>query len=347
MPNLFYIIKKASTCILILGISACTTININESSFLKDEKQAILYQLTLNGPQSTSQLTNRTGYNKQFIEKELIKLKQKGFISQSQEKWRITESYISKNKEYVDSIQEFDIEIEQKNHSEHTLSIFTIPNTSVSAASFVTQKAKTTLIIFGGNGFNIIPDITEVGRVMLANERNVFVMNYPGMGESSEVTTVASIKKSATTFFNYASNHPATRDTNIVVYGFSLGGFVASYIASNSNLDGLILDSTAPDMQSWIDANVPFYAAPFVNITVSDSLSQMSNIQALKTVKCPILFIGGEKDKITPISMLTTLANASHLAHSKTIITFEGVGHGETPEHSKFKNTILEFIRTL
>lgn len=347
MINLMDKIKIVFMCFLLLGMSACTIININEQSFLKDQKQIILYQLTLNGPQSKEELVNRTGYNEELIDKQLIRLNRNGSITQVQKMWKVTEKYVNANKEYVESIQKFNIEIEKNNYNHHTLSIFTVPKTSISAASFITQHATTTLIIFGGNGFNIVPDIQEVGKVMLADNRNVFVMNYPGMGDSSEETTIDSIENSASTFFNYVSNHSSTQGTNIVVYGFSLGGFVASDIASNNNLDGLILDSTAPDMQSWIDANVPFYAAPFVDINVSNSLAKMSNLQALETVKCPILFIGGKEDNITPVDMIPTLADASHTALSKTIVILDGIGHGETPDHSKFKSTISEFIQTL
>lgn len=340
-------VRVVFTSALLLGITACTTIQIKEQNFLKDNKHTILYQLTLNGPQSQEELVTKTGYNEELINKQLSKLNKNGSITKVQEMWEITEQYVDIHKEYIESIKKFDNKVEQEKLEHHTLSMFTVPKTSISAASFITQQATTTLIIYGGDGFNIIPDIQEVRKTMLADNRNVFVMNYPGMGDSSEKTTIDSINNSAFIFFNYVSNHSSVKGTNIVVYGFSLGGFVASDIASKNNIDGLILDSTAPDIESWIDANVPFYAIPFVDIKVSSSLIQVSNKKSLEGVECPILFIGGDEDNITPVNMIPILADASKNALSKTIVIFDGVGHGGTPDHPKFQNTISQFIHTL
>jgi alpha/beta superfamily hydrolase len=84
------------------------------------------------------------------------------------------------------------------------------------------------------------------------------------------------------------------------VHGYSLGSFIAAYIAGNRPLDGLILEGSSTHPHELVYAQIPWYFKPFVTVTISDNLKTISNTQALSNYKGKVLVITGEKDNSTP-----------------------------------------------
>ena len=340
-------IQKVAFSFVVFLLTGCTTVSIKESTFLKNETQALIYQIASKGPLTTQELLVQTSLNKAKLLQKLEKLESNSDIYQKSGRWHISEAYREESSEYINAIEQFDLDTEQQLALPHVLSMYKLPNSNVEVASFVYPEADTTMIVFGGNGFNLIPDIQQIREKMLLNQSNLFVMNYPGMGESSELTSIKNITRSSEAFFHHVRSLEEVKDTKLVVYGFSLGGFVATNIASTGDVEGLILDSTAPDISAWVDANVPVLAKPFVNIEIEPSLVEVSNSKVLKNINCAILFIGGEKDKITPVSFISELELASNNALVTKKVILDGAAHGETLDHHKYKETIQSFIESL
>nr|WP_269468589.1 alpha/beta fold hydrolase [Alteromonas sp. ASW11-130] len=221
--------------------------------------------------------------------------------------------------------------------------MFTVPDSGIYGASFISENANETLVIFPGNGFNLVPDMSEI-RPLLAPKRNIFVMEYPGMGESKSKLTVSTLRESARRFMSYVSQRSDVYTTRIILYGFSLGGFVATEVASADQVDALILDSTAPDMQKWVDANVPVYAKAFVDINIAPQLREVSNIEHVSSLSITILFVAGKQDRITPPELMQTLFDAAMVAEFKKMTLLDNVRHGESIDHSDFKHAVNHFL---
>lgn len=329
-----------------LSITACSSITIEEQGFLRDRQQAILYYLTRFGASRSDDIAKYTYYPVESIEKSLKKLQEKSLVDSNSDVWSVTNKYLTNEHAYVEAIKLHSEEKISAALTHHQYTKRTIVPEGVQFASFVSSTAEQTIIVFPGNGFNLVPDVKEILKLLEPN-RNVFVIEYPGMGGSKGELTVQSLRNAAQKFYELISQDPAVQGTKLIIYGFSLGGFVATDIAASNDVDALILDATAPDMQSWIDANVPLYAKAFVRVEADDALKKVSNISIIKRLSCPILFIAGSQDEITPPEMMKTLHDSAVNTKYKSFVILDGVAHGESLDHSDFKPLLSKFLSAL
>ncbi len=328
------------------SLAACSTISIKESSFLRDQQQVVLYYLTRFGPSTADQVAENTAYPVTAIKTRLEKLEDKQLVVVNSGKWSISEQYRQNERQDVQAIENYNDKALQDSLEHHNYSTRIIQPNGFQMASFIAESANQTLVVFPGNGFNLVPDALALEN-LLEPHRNVFVMEYPGMGDSKGDLTIDSLRDAASKFFTVVSKHPSVENTEIAVYGFSLGGFVATEVATSFEIDALILDSTAPDMQSWIDANVPLYAKAFVNVEADNALTQVNNSALLKDLTYPMLFIVGSDDNITPPSLVESLYSSAEKSTDKNFVLLDGVGHGGSLDQPEFKASIDTFMNKL
>lgn len=105
-----------------------------------------------------------------------------------------------------------------------------------------------TVLMFHGNAGNIGHRVPIAKAVQDTLQCNVFLLEYRGYGMSTGTPDEAGIKIDAQTGLDYLRQRPETSDTEIVVYGQSLGGAVAiNLVATNEeqgDIAGLILENT-------------------------------------------------------------------------------------------------------
>lgn len=118
-----------------------------------------------------------------------------------------------------------------------------------------------TVLMFHGNAGNIghrVP-IARVLQDVLGC--NVLMLEYRGYGLSTGVPDEAGLKIDAQTGLDYIRQRAETRDSDIVVYGQSLGGAVAiNLVAENQeqgDIKGLILENTFLSIRKLIPTYVP------------------------------------------------------------------------------------------
>lgn len=108
------------------------------------------------------------------------------------------------------------------------------------------------VIFYSGSG---IPNENQIGNIVdyyLKKGAIVIGVNYNGFGESGEAVSSGKIREKgiyddAQKIYDYVkSNFAKNSDKNIIIHGFSLGGPVATYVATNATNDlcGLILQSS-------------------------------------------------------------------------------------------------------
>ena len=105
-----------------------------------------------------------------------------------------------------------------------------------------------TVLMFHGNAGNIGHRVPIAKAVQDTLQCNVFLLEYRGYGMSTGTPDEAGLKIDAQTGLDYLRQRAETRDTEIVVYGQSLGGAVAiNLVAQNEeqgDISGLILENT-------------------------------------------------------------------------------------------------------
>jgi len=117
-------------------------------------------------------------------------------------------------------------------------------------------------------------------------------------------------------------------DSEIVVYGESLGTAVAVQVAANRHPAGLVLESpfsSAVDVGSYLYPYLPVFAL------LRDRFDSLSHI---RKVKAPILMMHGEDDRVVPARFGKKLFAAA--PDPKTAVYFGGATHYTLYEHGAF-----------
>ena len=115
------------------------------------------------------------------------------------------------------------------------------------------------------------------------------------------------------------------KETDIIIYGESLGTGVATHLSQNRNFAGLILETP---FTSMVDAAKTFYPYIPVKFLLKD---KFENKKKIKNIDLPILVMHGEADQIVPFSMgkkMFELANEPKYSyftkHDNHMMEFDG-----------------------
>ena len=128
------------------------------------------------------------------------------------------------------------------------------------------------------------------------------------------------------------------KESNIIIYGESLGTGVATEIAQNKNFAGVILESP---FTSMIDAGKTKYPYLPVKFLLKDKYESNKKIQNIKT---PILIMHGKVDNIVPFYMGEKMY---YLANEPKYSYFTEYDDHMMEYNEKLLNALKEFIYSL
>ncbi len=195
------------------------------------------------------------------------------------------------------------------------------------------DRPRPVVLFFHGNAGNV-SYWADVYRALVGLGADVFAVDYRGFGRSEGRPDEAGVYLDAAAAWAWLTKTRGIPADRIVVYGFSLGGGVATWLATERRPAGLILQSTftsIPDMAGKI-----FGPARWLMRTRMDSLSRVP------LVECPILVIHGSNDELVPYALGWRLYEAAPPGtHFHEV---PGAGHNET--FTEGGRALLETIRT-
>ena len=130
------------------------------------------------------------------------------------------------------------------------------------------------------------------------------------------------------------------RDGQVVVYlGRSLGGVAAAFAASVHEPDGIILEGAFPDK------NTVLTHYPLLRLLSLFSRYKLSAIDSLKDVRCPVLVIHGDRDRVVPLAVGEKLY--ALLEMKKEFLLVEGAGHADLFGSEAYWERLKSFAKTL
>jgi pimeloyl-ACP methyl ester carboxylesterase len=147
---------------------------------------------------------------------------------------------------------------------------------------------------------------------------NLILFDYRGYGQSGGTATQSKICDDGSTIYNYLRNQgvPASK---IIVWGESLGGAVATYIAAHHTCSYLVLLSTF----SSIDDIVAYQYNRPLAILVSLLIDTLPSKNRIPSVTCPILILHSIEDEVIPFKCAEVMAE--RISHSqKKLIPIRG-----------------------
>ena len=181
------------------------------------------------------------------------------------------------------------------------------------------SAAKGTILFFHGNAGNI----SHRRDYLLTFYRfgyNTFIFDYRGYGRSSGSPSETGTYQDASAAWQYLTEIKAIPPSRIVLFGESLGGAVAAWLAAKQKPGALVLASvfiSVPDLASEL--------YPFLPVRLL-SRFQYNTIDYLQSVVCPVVIAHSRQDEIVPFWHGQALFQVA--AEPKLFLTLEG-GHNE------------------
>lgn len=177
--------------------------------------------------------------------------------------------------------------------------------------------AKGTMLFFHGNAGNI----SHRMEYLLMFHRlgyNTFIFDYRGYGQSSGSPSESGTYLDAQAAWRYLTEAKGIPPARIVLFGESLGGAVAAWLAMNEKPGALVLASvftSVPDMAAKI--------YPFLPVRLL-SRFDYNTIEYLRTVTCPVFVAHSSQDDIVPFAHGRALYQAAR--EPKQFLELQG-GH--------------------
>jgi len=219
----------------------------------------------------------------------------------------------------------FDKEFEEINLKTEDSSI-------INALHFKVKDSKGIILYFHGNKGslerwgNIASTFTDYGY-------DVFVLDYRGYGKSTGKRNEKKLYDDALLCYNYIKK--SYSENNIILYGRSLGGTFATYIAAKHKPKKLILEAPFYNLANTANFHYPF--SPIFLLKYKFPTNEY-----IPEVTCSVTIFHGTKDNITPYKGGKKLFDRITTKNKEFITIDDGTHH-----NLMLSNLYKEIITTL
>lgn len=156
--------------------------------------------------------------------------------------------------------------------------------------------SRATLLFFHGNAGNIsgrLESVQQFHRLGL----DVLIVDYRGYGQSTGSPSEEGIYRDAAACWDHLTTDRGVSPDDIVVFGRSMGGGPATWLAAQHTPGAVILES--------VFTNVPDIGAHHYSFLPVRALAtnQFDNESRVSEIDAPILFIHSRDDRIVPFKL--------------------------------------------
>ena len=177
------------------------------------------------------------------------------------------------------------------------------------------DDARGTILFCHGNAGNISHRIDSI-RIFHDLGMNVFIYDYRGYGKSTGKTTEKGTYCDAEAAWHYVTDVEGIAGDTVVIFGRSLGGAVAAYLAAETSPCALIIESSF--------TSIPDLGAELYRFFPVRMLSwfHYPTIRFIDKVSCPVLVAHSKDDDIIPYRHGQELYGAAR--EPKWFLTMQG-----------------------
>ena len=173
-------------------------------------------------------------------------------------------------------------------------------------ANAAEDVARRPLILYcGGAGFTVARDGLWVAEALMRHA-DVLMWDYPGQGRSSGFPDPVTAERVVRGLAAHVDARYAGRP--VVVWGHSLGGFVAAQIARHLGPGAVVLEATAPEPVEALEATGVRVPEAFRSLL--PLLARYSIPAALEAYDGEVLVFGAGRDRTLPVRLSRELARA-------------------------------------
>ncbi len=161
-------------------------------------------------------------------------------------------------------------------------------------------EAKYTLLFLHGNAGNISHRLHSL-KLFHQLGLSVFIIDYRGYGNSEGKPGEKGTYLDADAAWQYLVNELKVDSNKIIIFGRSLGGAVASWLAAQYNAAAVILESTFTSVADMGQHYYPYLPIKYINYIKYDSLNRIEQINS------PLLIVHSREDEIIPFKFAEAL----------------------------------------
>jgi pimeloyl-ACP methyl ester carboxylesterase len=216
------------------------------------------------------------------------------------------------------------------------LSVRSIPvadSVTVNAWHLTQPSAEATVLFFGGNGFYLV----QSGGYLRALTRapvNALLWDYRGYGRSGGSPTTEAIRHDARAVYDSLVAQPDVDPSRVVVWGHSMGTFLATHVAAEREVGAVVLENPATNVEDWAGHLFPWYIRLFLGVDIDPALKEDDNLKRVKSLTMPLLVVGGTEDPVTDPEMARRLHAASGSPQRELVLVEGGAHNGLYDEPS-------------
>jgi len=201
------------------------------------------------------------------------------------------------------------------------------------AAYWQPHTNATVALLYSHGNAEDIGDLTEVFNAIAQAGISVLAYDYPGYGLSGGKPSEKSCYEAAEKGYSFLTIQKKVKPENIIILGRSLGTGPACYLAEKYPVGGLIFESGFLSAQRVVTR---------VRLLPMDTFP---NVDRIKNITCPKLFLHGTKDSVVSIWHGKKMYEQS--SGLKRYVWVSGSGHDDLISYlgeDQYQNTIKDFI---
>ncbi|HIE64651.1 MAG: alpha/beta hydrolase [Nitrospira sp.] len=183
-------------------------------------------------------------------------------------------------------------------------------------------ESRITLLWFHGNAGNLSHRVDPLRLFHHELKINIFMVDFREYGRSEGLVSEEGTRQDALSSYDYLLTRSDIDPAKIIVFGQSLGAAVAVELATNRDLQGIILEAPFTSIREMARAISPWLPFGRFLSTKYDSLSK------IKQIRAPLLVMHGDRDEVIPFSQGRKLYEAGN--EPKTFYPIPGAGHNNT-----------------
>ncbi len=195
------------------------------------------------------------------------------------------------------------------------------------------------LLFLHGNAGNMADRIESL-KVFNSLGLSVFIFDYRGYGQSTGTPTENGLYEDAESAWRYLAGTRNIDPMRIVIFGRSLGGGVATWLAARHSSRAVILESAFTSVHDLIFHHYPFVP---VQLLLNDKFDSLSRVHSMQTGA--LLVIHSPEDETVPYAHGTELHRAAR--GNKEFFEIEGThNNGFIATGERYVERIDSFLDT-
>jgi len=198
---------------------------------------------------------------------------------------------------------------------------------SVNTWHLTNDDARATVLFFGGNGFYLVQSRSYL-QALTRPATDAVLWDYRGYGRSGGRPGVEVFRQDALAVYDHVVEERTVDPDRLLVWGHSLGSFLAAHVAEERPVAGIVLENPATNVDDWVGYLMPWYVRLFFGVDVDPALREEDNLRRIRRIDRPLLVIGGAEDQVTDPAMARRLHDAAVTDEKELVIVEDGEHNG-------------------